>query len=74
MLRLPPFRFHRPDRVDDAVSLLAEHGEAALPMAGGTDLVTGRITRCQAASTTWACVAASSIPSSGTGRWSWELR
>ena len=39
MLRLPPFRFHRPDRVEDAVALLAEYGETARPMAGGTDLV-----------------------------------
>ncbi|HSM05982.1 MAG TPA: FAD binding domain-containing protein [Longimicrobiales bacterium] len=39
MLRLPPFTYHRPDRVDDAVELLGEHGAAALPVAGGTDLI-----------------------------------
>jgi len=39
MLRLPPFRMHRPETVTDAVGLLAEHGPEALPMAGGTDLV-----------------------------------
>jgi 4-hydroxybenzoyl-CoA reductase subunit beta len=39
MLRLPAFRYHRPDTVPDAVALLAEHGPDALPMAGGTDLV-----------------------------------
>jgi 4-hydroxybenzoyl-CoA reductase subunit beta len=39
MLRLPRFRFHRPGSLSDAVELLGEHGEAALPMAGGTDLV-----------------------------------
>ncbi|HSG49512.1 MAG TPA: FAD binding domain-containing protein [Longimicrobiales bacterium] len=39
MLRLPPFRFHRPDTLADAVGLLAEHGGAALPVAGGTDLI-----------------------------------
>lgn len=39
MLRLPPFRLHRPDTVQDAVALLAGHGADALPMAGGTDLV-----------------------------------
>jgi 4-hydroxybenzoyl-CoA reductase subunit beta len=39
VLRLPPFRYHRPDRIDDAVELLAEHGPAALPIAGGTDLI-----------------------------------
>ena len=39
MLRLPPFAYHRPDRVDDAVELLGELGAAALPVAGGTDLI-----------------------------------
>jgi 4-hydroxybenzoyl-CoA reductase subunit beta len=39
VLRLPPFRYHRPSTVDEAVCLLAEHGPAALPIAGGTDLI-----------------------------------
>ena len=39
MLRLPAFRYHRPETVQQAVSLLAEHGERAMPIAGGTDLV-----------------------------------
>ena len=39
MLRLPPFRYHRPGSLDEAVELLAEHGEDARPIAGGTDLV-----------------------------------
>lgn len=39
MLRLPPFRYHRPDRIEDAVGLLTEHGSAARPVAGGTDLI-----------------------------------
>ncbi len=39
MLRLPPFRYHRPDTVTQAVSLLAEHAGNAMPVAGGTDLV-----------------------------------
>ncbi|HSM35934.1 MAG TPA: FAD binding domain-containing protein [Longimicrobiales bacterium] len=39
MLRLPPFTYHRPASLDDAVGLLAEHGVEALPIAGGTDLV-----------------------------------
>jgi 4-hydroxybenzoyl-CoA reductase subunit beta len=39
MLRLPEFTYHRPARLEDALALLAEHGEAALPIAGGTDLV-----------------------------------
>ena len=39
MLRLPPFRYHRPDTVQDAVSLLAEYAESAIPVSGGTDLI-----------------------------------
>lgn len=39
MLRMPPFRLHRPDTVSDAVALLERWGDAALPMSGGTDLV-----------------------------------
>ncbi len=39
MLRLPPYRYHRPDTVQEAVGLLAEFGEAAMPVSGGTDLV-----------------------------------
>lgn len=39
MLRLPRYRFHRPGSLAEAVELLGEHGEAAMPMAGGTDLV-----------------------------------
>ena len=39
MLRLPPFRYHRPDTVEEAVSLLTRFGEDALPIAGGTDLM-----------------------------------
>ena len=39
MLRLPPFRYHRPRTVDEAVSLLGEFGPDAMPIAGGTDLM-----------------------------------
>lgn len=39
MLRLHPFRHHRPETVTEAVALLDEHGEDALPIAGGTDLM-----------------------------------
>ena len=31
--------FEAPRRVEDAVALLAKHGAAARPLAGGTDLV-----------------------------------
>ncbi len=39
MLRLHPYEYHRPERLDDALALLSEHGAAAMPIAGGTDLV-----------------------------------
>lgn len=39
MLRLPPFRYHRPREVEEALELLELHGEAGLPIAGGTDLI-----------------------------------
>jgi len=39
MLRLPKFRVATPTRVDEAVRLLAEAGDKALIVAGGTDLV-----------------------------------
>jgi CO/xanthine dehydrogenase FAD-binding subunit len=34
-----PFAYERPDRLDDAIALLAEHGTDARPLAGGTDLI-----------------------------------
>ena len=39
MLRLPPFRYHRPDSVEQAVELMGEFGESAMYVAGGTDLI-----------------------------------
>ena len=39
MLRLPEFTLTRPESLDAALALLKEHGDAALPIAGGTDLV-----------------------------------
>jgi len=37
---LPPrFQFHQPASLDEALSLLAEHGEEASPFAGGTELL-----------------------------------
>ncbi|MFO7262041.1 MAG: FAD binding domain-containing protein [bacterium] len=39
MLRLPEYTYHRPARLEDALALLAEHGDAAVPIAGGTDLL-----------------------------------
>ena len=38
MMRLPPFAYLAAASVADAVKLLAEHGPAAMPVAGGTDL------------------------------------
>ncbi len=39
MLRLPPFRYHRPRTIDEAVGLLDRWGGRALPVSGGTDLI-----------------------------------
>ncbi len=39
MLRLHPYEYHRPETVDEALRLLAEHEDDAMPIAGGTDLV-----------------------------------
>ncbi len=39
MLRLPPFRWHRPAPLGAALDLLAELGPDARPLAGGTDLL-----------------------------------
>ncbi|MBI6546292.1 MAG: FAD binding domain-containing protein [Cyanobacteria bacterium NC_groundwater_1444_Ag_S-0.65um_54_12] len=38
MLRLPPFNYLRPDSLGEAISLLAEYGDTASLVAGGTDL------------------------------------
>ena len=39
MLRLPPYRYHRPATLEEALSLKGEHGTDAMFIAGGTDLV-----------------------------------
>lgn len=39
MLRLPPFRYHRPGSISDAVELMGEYSREAMFVAGGTDLV-----------------------------------
>lgn len=39
MLRLHPYVYHRPRRLDEALELLKEHAGDVLPIAGGTDLV-----------------------------------
>lgn len=38
MLRLPPFKYHSPSSIADAVALKAEYGESGMYSAGGTDL------------------------------------
>jgi carbon-monoxide dehydrogenase medium subunit len=38
-MKMPPFRYHRPATVDDAVGLLAEFGSDAKVLAGGQSLV-----------------------------------
>ena len=39
MLRLPAFQYHRPRTLAEALSVRAEHGDGAIYVAGGTDLV-----------------------------------
>jgi len=39
MLRLPTFELARPKSLDEACALFAEHGERAMILAGGTDLL-----------------------------------
>ncbi len=39
MLRLPPFQYHRPRELQEAIDLLARFAGEAMPVAGGTDLV-----------------------------------
>jgi CO/xanthine dehydrogenase FAD-binding subunit len=39
MKRLPPFIYHRPQSVSEALNLLSERGSGAKLMAGGTDLL-----------------------------------
>lgn len=39
MLRLPPFEYHRPGSVAEAVALMDSLGGGAMPLAGGTDLL-----------------------------------
>jgi 4-hydroxybenzoyl-CoA reductase subunit beta len=39
MLRLPEFEYHRPATLEEAAKLLGELGEAAMPVAGGTDVI-----------------------------------
>lgn len=39
MLRLPTFEVLKPASLEGVVALLAEHGEHAMPIAGGTDLL-----------------------------------
>lgn len=38
MLRLPPFTYYAPARIEDAVKILADYGPDAMVVAGGTDL------------------------------------
>jgi 4-hydroxybenzoyl-CoA reductase subunit beta len=39
LLRLPPYRYHRPSTLAGALDLLAEHAGDVMPVAGGTDLI-----------------------------------
>ncbi|MCK4546230.1 MAG: xanthine dehydrogenase family protein subunit M [Candidatus Eisenbacteria sp.] len=37
----PPFRYFKPKRIEEVTAFLAEHGESARILAGGTDLLVG---------------------------------
>ncbi len=39
MLRMPPFELAEPETLEEALALLAEHGDDAVLVAGGTDLL-----------------------------------
>ena len=39
MLRLPAYSYHRPDTLEGALALMAEHGSEAMFVSGGTDLI-----------------------------------
>ena len=39
MLRLPAFRYHRPETVEEAARLLDDFGDTAMLIAGGTDVI-----------------------------------
>ncbi len=38
-MKPPPFEYYNPTTVDEALSLLAEHGYDAKPLAGGQSLI-----------------------------------
>lgn len=38
-MKPPPFEYHRPDTLDEALAVLAQHGAEAKPLAGGQSLV-----------------------------------
>ncbi len=38
-MKAPPFIYHRPETLDDALALLAEHGDEAKVLAGGQSLI-----------------------------------
>ncbi|MYJ13690.1 MAG: xanthine dehydrogenase family protein subunit M, partial [Acidimicrobiia bacterium] len=38
-MKPPPFRYVRPDSVEEALAVLSEHGEEAKVLAGGCSLV-----------------------------------
>ena len=51
MLRLPPFTYHRPATLEDAIAALADYGPDARLVAGGTDLWPNMKRRHQTAAT-----------------------
>ena len=70
-VKAPPFRYHRPDTLADALALLAEHGDDAKVLAGGQSLVplmAMRMGRPRWWSTSVACQGSTPSRSAPTGR------
>ena len=65
MLRLPEFTLTRPESLDAALALLEEHGDAALPIAGGTDLVPNMKHGLFLSSASWAAVFVAPVDGDG---------
>ncbi|HJQ92473.1 MAG TPA: FAD binding domain-containing protein [Acidimicrobiia bacterium] len=38
-MKPPPFEYHRPETLEEALSIMAEHGDQAMPLAGGQSLI-----------------------------------
>ena len=73
MLRLPPFEYRRPTRLEEAGSILADRGPSARLVAGGTDLWPNMKRRHQRAETVVSLMAIPELGSISTHRDSSEI-